>query len=412
VSKGFIIPKQLVMDAWMSVKRNKGTYGIDGQSLERYEKDLKDNLYRLWNRMSSGSYFPREVRRVEIPKASGGLRPLGIPTVEDRIAQAVVKQVLEKELEPVFHKDSYGYRPGRSCHNAIEVTRKRCWEYGWVLEFDVKGMFDNIPHELIMKALRHHTQEKWILLYCERWLKAGIKMSDNSYIPSVKGTPQGGVISPLLMNLFMHYGFDVWMQRNLATCPWERYADDAVIHCKTEKQAIFVKEKLKQRMAEVGLELHSEKTKIVNCQANNHGNKDESKIPRSFDFLSYTFRRRTAVDKEGMKFISFLPAIAAKALKRIKEYLRKEVNLKSKINYSIEEIAELLNPKMRGWCQYYGKFYKSSLNNLWIHINNLLARWVSRKFKKAKGRKRRYQFLRKILKSTPHLFYHWKFVKL
>jgi len=278
-----------------------------------------------------------------------------------------------------------------------------------LLEFDVKGMFDNIPHELIMKALNHHTQEKWILIYCERWLKAGIQIADNISIPSLKGTPQGGVISPLLMNLFMHYAFDMWMVREFEACPWARYADDAVIHCKSKKQAQYLKDKLTARMQEVGLELHRDKTKIVSCVADKRKlDKDEV---NEFDFLSFTFRPRGAKDKAGQLFMSFLPAMSSKALKRIRHHIKYEIKLKSKLSYSIEEIAELLNPKLRGWHQYYSKFYSSSIRKLWCFINDQLALWVSRKFEKSRGKKKRYEFLRRVCKTRPSLFVHWKAVK-
>ena len=265
-AKPFCITKRQVWEAYKRVKANKGAAGVDGQTIEKFAENLQDNLYKLWNRLTSGSYFPQPVLRVEIPKSDGGIRPLGIPTVADRIAQMVVKTYLEPELEKHFHPDSYGYRPGKSALDAVGMARQRCWKNDWVLDLDIKGFFDNIDHELMMRAVRAHTEEKWVLLYIERWLKAPIAMPDGAFIQPQKGTPQGGVASPLLANLFLHYAFDEWMKREYPGIPFERYADDAVCHCKSEAQAEQLKQALNVRMKDVGLELHPEKTKIVYCQ--------------------------------------------------------------------------------------------------------------------------------------------------
>jgi RNA-directed DNA polymerase len=264
-TKSFLISKLTVWDAYKRVKANKGSAGYDHQSINDFEKDLKDNLYKIWNRMSSGSYFPPPVLRVEIPKGDGKTRPLGIPTVSDRIAQMVVKMVLEPGLEKHFHPDSYGYRPNKSAAQAVDLARKRCWQYDWVIDLDIKGFFDNIDHNLMMLAVKKHTQEKWILLCVERWLKAPVIMPDGSMEERNLGTPQGGVISPLLANLFLHYAFDVWLSRKYPRNPFERYADDAIIHCQTEEEAMSIKEVLEVRMKRCGLELHPDKTKIVYC---------------------------------------------------------------------------------------------------------------------------------------------------
>ena len=204
-TKPFNIDKKLVYDAYRAVKDKAGAAGVDGQSLEQFDKDLMQNLYKIWNRMSSGSYFPPPVRAVSIPKKNGGQRILGVPTVADRVAQMVVKQVVEPVLEPIFMPDSYGYRPGKSALDAIGITRKRCWQYDWILEFDVRGLFDNIDHTLLLRAVRKHVKCKWALLYIERWLKAPIELEDGTLVERTRGTPQGGVISPVLANLFMHY---------------------------------------------------------------------------------------------------------------------------------------------------------------------------------------------------------------
>jgi RNA-directed DNA polymerase len=216
------------MAAWKSVKANKGTHGIDEESIEDFEKNLKGNLYKIWNRMSSGTYFPPPVMAVEIPKSDGRIRMLGIPTVSDRVAQAVVKKYLEPIVEPKFHEDSYGYRPGKSALDAVGVTRKRCWRKDWVIDLDIKGFFDNLDHDLMMKAVRFHSQEKWIHLYVERWLKAAIQHKDGDPVQRDKGTPQGGIVSPLLANIFMHHAFDRWLLRHFPGVKFERFADDGV----------------------------------------------------------------------------------------------------------------------------------------------------------------------------------------
>jgi RNA-directed DNA polymerase len=297
-AKPFAISKKVVWEAWKEVKANHGAAGVDGESISDFEEDLKDNLYKIWNRMSSGSYFPPPVRTVEIPKKSGGKRLLGIPTVSDRTAQMVVKRYLEPVLEPHFHKDSYGYRPGKSAIQAVEVTRRRCWRYDWVLEFDIKGLFDNIDHALLMRAVRKHTRCKWILLYIERWLKAPFEKEDGTLVERTKGTPQGDVISPLLANVFLHYVFDKWMERRYPQNPFCRYADDGVVHCRSKVEALQLKGVLEARFRQCNLELHPEKTRVVYCKDDDRrGNYSHT----SFDFLGFTFRpRRSKKVKESV----------------------------------------------------------------------------------------------------------------
>ena len=288
-AKPFNIPKRVVWKAFKRVKANQGAAGVDGQSIAEFEADLSNNLYKLWNRMCSGSYFPPPVRRVEIPKADGGMRPLGIPTVADRIAQEVARRYLEPRLEPVFHADSYGYRPGRSAIDAVRTARQRCWRSDWVLDIDVKGYFDSIDWELLLKAVRRHTDCPWVLLYIERWLKAPVQMEDGSVVPRTAGTPQGGVISPLLANLFLHYAFDMWMARTYPHIPFERYADDIICHCKSAEEARALWSALADRFAACKLVLHPQKTKIVYCKdANRRGDFPS----QSFDFLGFSFRAR------------------------------------------------------------------------------------------------------------------------
>ena len=310
-AKPFCIAKREVWEAYKQVKANRGAAGVDGQSIEDFERDLSNNLYRIWNRMSSGSYVPPPVRRVDIPKGdSGKTRPLGIPAVADRIAQTVVKRYLEPILEPKFHKDSYGYRPGKSAHDALAVARQRCWQRDWVLDLDIESFFDRIDWKLLMRAVRHHTDCKWVLLYIERWLKAPVSMPDGTLVSRERGTPQGSVISPVLANLFLHYAFDCWMQREHPDIPFERYADDAICHCRSEAQAQKLRRALEQRFADCGLQLHPQKTKVIYCQ---DANRTDEYPERSFDFLSYTFRPRSSINREGEHFVSFLPAVSKQA---------------------------------------------------------------------------------------------------
>jgi RNA-directed DNA polymerase len=304
-AKPFDISKQVVVEAWKRVKSNKGSAGIDGQTVEDFEENLKDNLYKIWNRMSSGSYFPPAVKTVEIPKQGGGQRALGIPTVSDRIAQMVVKIHFEPEVEPIFHKDSYGYRPNKSAIEAVGVARQRCWRYDWLVDMDVRKCFNSISHELLMRAVRKHTQCKWVLLYIERWLKGAVQQTDGTLSYGEIGIPQGSVISPILANLFLHYAFDQWMARNYPAIPFERYADDAVVHCKSEAQAQMIKRAIEKRLAECGMELHPEKTKIVYCKDDDRrGNYPNEK----FDFLGFTFQARRSKNRRGKHFINFSPA--------------------------------------------------------------------------------------------------------
>src|SRR5271169_635561 len=288
--KSFEIDKRLVYEAWMKVQANGGAPGVDAVSIGGFCDAERDNLYKLWNRMSSGSYLPGPVRAVEIPKDHGaGIRVLGVPNVADRIAQTAAAMLLEEKLEPIFHPDSYGYRPGRSAHDALAVTRRRCWKQDWVLDLDIRAFFDSVSHDLLLKAVAHHTDERWVLLYIERWLKAPMQMPDGTLVPREKGTPQGSPISPLLANLFMHYAFDRWMDREYPGCPFERYADDAVIHCDSEAQARSLLAALAERLGSVGLELHPVKTRIVYCQDTTRRKEAEH---TSFDFLGYSFRGR------------------------------------------------------------------------------------------------------------------------
>lgn len=404
-AKPFTISKQLVMDAFQVVKANAGSAGIDKQSIEDFERNLKDNLYKLWNRMSSGSYFPPPVKAVPIPKKSGGERILGVPTVSDRIAQMVVKMMFEPKVEPVFLPDSYGYRPGKSALDAIGVTRRRCWEYDWLLEFDIVGLFDNLDHGLLLRAVKHHTQNKWIILYVERWLKAPMQKEDGSLIERTMGTPQGGCISPILSNLFLHYVFDSWMKRTLPQNPWCRYADDGLVHCRSLKEAEEIKLQLQVRFRECGLELHPKKTKIVYCR---DGSRKRKYPEIKFDFLGYTFQPRIVKNrKRNSLFCSFSPAVSKSALKAMRSKIR-ELDIRKRVELSLEQIGQICNPLLRGWIQYYGRFYPSALLPMYRHFNLTLVDWAMRKYRRCRDRKTRAgQFLETIAKKNPALFVHW-----
>ncbi|EEQ1693756.1 group II intron reverse transcriptase/maturase [Escherichia coli] len=402
--KPFMISKIAVWKAYQRIRANRGSPGVDGQTIEMFEENLSGNLYKLWNRMASGSYMPPPVRRVEIPKATGGTRPLGIPTVADRIAQMVVKDVLEPILEPHFHNDSYGYRPHKSAHDALRAARQRCWRSNWVLDVDIKGFFDNIDHDLLMKAVCKHTRCKWTELYIRRWLTAPVQMPDGTLHARDRGTPQGGVISPLLANLFLHYAFDLWMTRQYPDRPFERYADDIVIHCNSQAQAIALRNKLEHRLAECKLELSQSKTKIVYCK---DGKRRGNYPDISFDFLGYTFRPRKARAKDGVKFLSFMPAISGKASKMIRQTIR-GWKWQQRTTLTAEEVARRINPILRGWITYYGCFYRSALYPVLAHVDLHFAKWLADKYKRLRGsRKRAFLLLRHIRRKRPGLFVHW-----
>jgi len=405
-AKPYNIPKQLVWEAYQRVKANRGAAGVDGESLAVFEKDLKNNLYKVWNRMSSGSYFPPPVRLVEIPKADGGMRPLGIPTVADRVAQTVVKMVLEPLVEPVFHEDSYGYRPGKSALDAVGTARKRCWEADWVIDLDIKAFFDSIRHDLVERAVAHHTDLPWVRLYIARWLRAPVQRPDGTLGERTKGTPQGGVVSPLLANLFLHYAFDLWMQRTFPGVRFERYADDALVHCRSERQARAVLAAIRGRFEQCGLELHPTKTRIVYCKDDDRPGKFEH---IKFDFLGYTFQPRLAKNRWGKLFVSFLPAISARAAKAIRQTIREWRMASTRNNQRLEDLARLTNPVVRGWMNYYGRFYRSKCVQVLRHLNVALAAWAQRKYKRFRRRERAsVHWLGRIARRDPKLFVLWE----
>ena len=404
-NKPFMIEKRRVYEAYKAVKSSKGAAGVDSQTIEQFEADLKGNLYKLWNRMSSGSYFPPPVRAVSIPKKSGGERILGVPTVSDRIAQMVVKQLIEPDLDPIFLPDSYGYRPGKSALEAVGVTRKRCWKYDWVLEFDIKGLFDNIDHELLLKAVRKHVTCKWALLYVERWLTAPMEQNEIR-IERNRGTPQGGVISPILSNLFLHYTFDLWMNRTHPDLPWCRYADDGLVHCQTEQEAEALRAELRARLTECRLELHPTKTRIVYCR----DGKRKGTYPNvKFDFLGYEFRPRAVWGSQsGQLFGGFTPAVSPTALNTMRATIR-ELDIRRRTQVSLADIARQINPLLRGWIEYYGRYTPAALGPLLRYVNQTLLAWAMRKFKRFKAHKiRASHFLQRLVRDQASLLVHWR----
>jgi len=402
--KSFEIPKRLIYEAWEKVRANQGAPGVDAVSIAEFHGDGKNKLYVLWNRMASGSYMPGPVRAVEIPKDhAAGVRTLGVPNIADRVAQTAAAMLLEEKLEPIFHPDSYGYRPGRSAHDALAVTRKRCWEKGWIVDFDIRAFFDSVPHDLLLKAVARHTDERWVLLYIERWLKAPMQMPDGSLVAREKGTPQGSPISPLIANLYLHYAFDRWMDREYPGCPFERYADDVVAHCDSEEQARELRAAVAERLGALGLELHPEKTKIVFCKdANRRGSYEHT----SFNFLGYTFRGRMAKGRFGY-FVSFQPAMSVDAQKAKGLQIR-AWHLKRGSSMDLSGLAEEINPQVRGWIRYYGAFYRSELAFLAKRIDEHIVRWAMHKFKRLRGRRMRaWAWLQRIRQREPKLFAHW-----
>jgi len=330
---------------------------------------------------------------------------LGIPAVSDRVAQMVVKLYFEPMVEPHFHEDSYGYRPGKSAIQAVGITRKRCWRYNWVLEFDIKGLFDNIDHELLMRAVRKHTDCKWILLYIERWLKAPFQKEDGTQVERTKGTPQGGVVSPVLSNLFLHYVFDNWMKRNYHELPFCLYADDGIVHCWTESETLMLREALEIRFRKCKLELHPEKTRIVYCK---DSKRREDHTSKSFDFLGFTFRPRPSKNRRGEYCTNFSPAVSNKAAKMMRQKMRRW-NLHLRSDKSLEDFSRIFSPVIRGWINYYGSFYKSALYTTLRHLNTILVRWARRKFKRLKHHLiKAVYWLRRIAKRQPYLFPHWQ----
>jgi group II intron reverse transcriptase/maturase len=403
-AKPFAVSKREVWDAYKRVKANRGAAGIDGQTIAEFEENLSANLYKLWNRMASGSYFPPPVRRVEIPKGDGRTRPLGIPTVADRIAQMVVSRFLQPILESHFHADSYGYRPGKSAKDALSVARQRCWSYDWVLDLDIKAFFETIDHGLLMRAVRRHTTCPWVILYIERWLNAPTQLADGTLMEREEGTPQGGVISPLLANLYLHYAFDRWMTREYPDIPFERYADDVICHCRSEVQAERLKQAIAQRFAACRLELHPQKTKIAFCKDDNRRN---SYPVVRFDFLGYSFQPRLTRNRKGQMFVAFTPAISPSSATAIRQTIR-GWRLHRRNDVALDDIAREVNPVVRGWINYYGHFRRSALYRVFAHLDAYLQRWAMMKYKDLRQhRQRAREWVRRIQRRDSTLFAHW-----
>lgn len=402
------ITKQMVKDAYRKVKSNQGSAGVDKESLQEFEDNLLANLYKLWNRMSSGSYFPKPVREVKIPKSDGSKRTLGIPTVSDRIAQEVIRSYLEPRLEAVFSEHSYGYRPLKSAHDAVEAVKRNTRNYAWVVDMDIKAFFDEVSHELLMKAIDRHVEEKWVKMYIKRWLETPSQSADGTLSPkNGSGTPQGGVISPLLANLFLHYVLDKWMSITHPNVAFVRYADDVIVHCQSEEQAKAVLESIRQRLTDCKLRLSEQKTKIVYCQ--NYARKQRKDYPKKFDFLGFSFKPQAYKSNKGGVFTGFGATISQKAQSRITESW-KTMKLHRHSDNKLQDIANRLNPQIRGIINYYGKINLLGLRSLFRNLQFRLCKWVKNKYK-LENFSAGYRWLNEIQKSYGYMFYHWRYFK-
>ena len=404
------ITRLQVLEAFKRVRANGGSAGVDGITTAQVEGNKRKYLYPLWNRMASGSYYPKPVRQSLIPKANGNKRALGIPTVMDRVGQQVIATELEHDIDNRFSRNSFGYRPNRSAHDAVGQCRINCMKYGWVIDLDIKGFFDNIDHELLMKGLRYYTSKKHTLLYCERWLKAPVQLPDGTLKPSEgRGTPQGGVISPILANIFLDIVFDKWMEKHYPDVAFERYADDIVVHCQHFKQALRLLEAIKQRMKDCKLELNREKSKIVYYRRNQKNQPPFKVHYQKFDFLGFTFKPRISMMNGKLK-LGFSPAISSRNIARISDEIFKR-KIHRWVHFPLSKIAELLNPQIRGWVNYYSRFRKSELRKLFRVINMRLVKWIRNKYRKFRRRHwyNAYKYLWGIAQRYPYLFVHWQF---
>ena len=404
-TKSVPITKKMVWDAYKKVKSNKGSAGVDLQALEGFEKVRSKELYKIWNRLASGSYFPSNVKRVDIPKGGGKTRPLGIPTVSDRIAQQVIKTYIEPRLDAEFMDNSYGYRPNKSAHQAIKEVQNHVRKYSWVIDLDIQEFFENVNHELLFKALEVHISEPWVKMYIKRWLEAPIQLENGTLIyPKGKGTPQGGVISPLLSNLFLHYAIDKWLAKHYSEIKMVRYADDMIIHCRTQLEANHLLTKVRERLAQCGLQLHPQKTKIVYCKK---AGRNQKRLPVQFDFLGFSFRPMMFKLKKGGCFLQYDCKMSRKSKKRILEDLR-QMKLHTKTQSSLQDLATKLNPKIRGWINYYGKIKRNSLKPVFYYLHHRIIKWILNRYKRFKrSRVLAVKWLRLITKDYPTMFYHW-----
>jgi group II intron reverse transcriptase/maturase len=398
------ITGKMVENAFKKVKENRGVAGIDKVSITQFEEKLSDNLYKIWNRLSSGSYFPPALKEQEIEKDNGKTRKLEIPTVADRIAQQVIKNYLEPRLEAVFHDSSYGYRPLKSAHQALTIVRANVRNYAWVIDLDITAFFDNVNHEKMMLALDRHVEEKWIKMYVNRWLEAPVaKVNGDLILKEGKGTPQGGVISPLLANLYLHYTFDKWMEKTFPDLPFVRYADDMVIHCKSEQQAHYVLDKIRTRLQKCNLSVNSDKTAIVYCKDYRRTIKGKK---TKFDFLGFSFLPTSKKSNRGGMFLGFDCKISKKAYsKKVGELRLLKFDRWAK---TWQDIVTLLNDKIRGWIQYYDKFRYRTLTSVFHRLHNRLAKWIMKRFKRFKrSRQGAFNYLKYVRRRYPNLFYHW-----
>ena len=409
-SKSIPITKEQVWEAFKLVKGNGGSAGVDGITIETIAENPEKYLYPVWNRLARGSYFPPSVKGVSIPKGDGKERHLGIPTVKERVAQMVITKELEELLEPIFSENSFGYRPNKSAHQAIAQARTDCWKFAWVIDMDIKGFFDNIDHGLMIKALRHYTDKAYIITYVKRCLKAPIQLKDGTQLQNLeKGRPQGGVISPLLANLFLHVLFDKWMEQKFPDCPFERYAEDIIVHVKNEPYAKHILKSIKGRMNPCKLEVHPEKTKLVYCKRKGRRKQTKADVGQ-FDFLGYTFRSPKVGTKEEVVLFGFSPAISRKSMKRIAKACQ-NLGFHRWTHLDIHELSAILCPKIRGWLYYYGRFHKTALEAIFRIVNRRIAKWVfnkSGRFKRRKYVTYAQRWLRQIAKDFPYLFPHWQ----
>lgn len=407
-TKSLPITVEQVWAAYLEVRKHGKSAGVDELTLKEYEEVRSDELYKVWNRMASGSYFPPSVRRVEIPKSDGKKRKLGIPTVNDRVAQTVVKSYLEPLLEPHFHDYSFGYRPNKNAQDAVRQAAEQCRKKAYVLDLDIEGFFDNLDHELTMRALEKHITEKWVLMYVERWLKAPIEHKDGSKEYPTKGSPQGGVVSPLLSNLYLHYAFDKWMSIHYSGIVFERYADDIVVHCSSKQEAEQLLTAIRERLKQCGLRLHPVKTKIVYCKNSNRKDKHEEV---SFDFLGFRFKPKKARNRQtGEIFTDFGPAsISQKSMKKILDTIRSK-NINCRVGEELDDLSRDLAAHIRGWMNYFGKINKWFLYPVTAAINGRLIMWATNRYKRLNGSSwQGRQWLRAIYQDYPNMFEHWKY---
>lgn len=404
IGKTIPVEYEWVVKAYQKVRRGGKAVGIDNESWTAFEKQTERNLYVIWNRLASGSYYPQPLREVEIPKKDGKKRKLGIPTLRDRIAQQVVKEYMEERIDKIFHKNSYGYRPLKSAHQAIEEVRQNCYKQDWVIDMDISSFFDEIDHELMLKAVSHVMEEKWVKMYVERWLQMPIQQSDGSLKQKQgKGTPQGGVISPLLANLYLHFTLDVWLTKHYSAVSFVRYADDIIMHCNSKEEAEEVLRAVKERLAEVKLQIKEEKTAIIYCKDYRRKEKQE-KV--KFDFLGFSYQPRGRKSKiDGKLFMAFTAEISQSSQKKIRGVIR-SAKLWRYTQIEISDIAKYFNPKIRGWINYYGIYSKRSLRRVMMRIELNLMRLISKKYKI--GYRKTVKKLALIKQENPKLFYHWQ----